>query len=178
MWLTGAWLTGVWLTGALYAAPKPATPADPATIILDAFRTHPIVALSEGHHWNQQGHAFRASLLRDPRLAAVVQDIVVECGDARYQDVIDRYIAGGDVLHDELRHVWEDTTMTNTVFDIPIYEDFYRTVREVNRTLPPNQRCRVLLGDPPIDWTKVSGKDDVLMWMNQRNTFAAELVRK
>lgn len=166
------------LTGMLYAAPKSASPADPATIILNAFGTHPIVALSEGQHWNEQSHAFRKSLIRDPRLAAVVNDIVVECGDARYQEVIDRYIAGTDVPYDELRHVWEDTTMPNIVFDIPVYEDLYRTVRDVNRTLPANRRFRVLLGDPPIDWTKVSAKNDVLKWMNQRNAFAAELIRK
>jgi len=166
------------LTSVLYAAPKPASPADPTTIILEAFRTHPIVALSEGQHWNEQGHAFRMSLIRDPRLSAVVNDIVVECGDARYQEVIDRFIAGSDVPYDKLRHVWEDTTITNTVWDMPIYEEFYRTVREINRALPPNKRFRVLLGDPPIDWTKISGKDEVLKWMNQRNAFAAELVRK
>ena len=85
------------LTSVLYAAPKPANPADPATIILNAFRTHPIIALSEGQHWNEQGHAFRASLLRDPRLSKVVNDIVVEFGDAGYQGIIDRYIAGSDV---------------------------------------------------------------------------------
>jgi hypothetical protein len=167
----------VLLSGVLYAAPKPASPADPTTIILDAFRTHPIVALSEGQHWNQQGHAFRMSLLRDPRLSALVNIIVVECGDARYQDVIDRFVAGGEVPYSELRHVWEDTTAANTVWDIPIYEEFYRTVREVNRSLPPNKRFRVLLGDPPLDWSKISGKDEVLKWMNQRNAFAAELVR-
>jgi hypothetical protein len=46
----------------------------------------------------------------------VVNDIVVEFGDAGYQGIIDRYIAGRDVPYDDLRHVWEDTTMPNTVF--------------------------------------------------------------
>src|SRR5437762_7116437 len=63
-------------------------------------------------------------------------------------------------------------------YRFPIYEDFFRIVREVNQTLSPPERFRVLLGDPPIDWTKVSGKDDVLRWMNRRNAFAAELIRK
>jgi hypothetical protein len=168
----------VLLSGMVFAAPKHASPANPTAIILDAFRTHQIVALSEGQHWNQQGHAFRMALLHDRRLSAVVNVIVVECGDARYQGMIDRYIAGGDASYDELRHVWEDTTMTNTVWDVPIYEEFYRTVREVNQALPARQRFRVLLGDPPINWTKISGKDEVLKSMNQRNAFAAELVRK
>jgi hypothetical protein len=168
----------IFLTSALYGAPKAAKPADPASVILGAFRKYPIVALSEGQHWNEQSHAFRSSLLRDPRLAKVVNDIVVEFGDARYQDVIDRYVSGSDVPYSELRHVWEDTTVSNTVFDIPVYEDLFRVIREVNRTLPSRKQFRVLLGDPPIDWTKISGQGDVLRWMNQRNAFAAELVRK
>lgn len=34
--------------------------------ILDAFRTHQIVALGEGIHGNNQSHAVRLALLRDP----------------------------------------------------------------------------------------------------------------
>src|SRR5215211_8160942 len=147
------------LVSAVAAAQPPATPADPTTVILNALRTHPVVALSEGQHWNLQSHAYRLSLLRDRRLAEAVNDIVVEFGDARYQEVIERYVAGGDVPSDELRHVWEDTTMTNTVFDMPIYEEFFRTVREVNRSVPAVKRLRVLLGDPPVDWAKISSGD-------------------
>lgn len=74
---------------------KPATPGDPTAVVLEALRTHPIVALSEGPHWNLQSHAVRMSLVRDARLAAAANDIVVEFGGARYQAVMDRYIAGG-----------------------------------------------------------------------------------
>jgi hypothetical protein len=90
---------------------------------------------------------------------------------------MDRFIAGENVPYDELRHAWEDTTAPNFVFDMPIYEEFFREVRDVNRTLPPKQRLRVLLGDPPIDWSKVS-KDEILKLMYERNAFAADLVRK
>src|SRR5437762_876195 len=48
------------------------------TAILDAFRSYSIVALSEGTHGNEQGHGFRLALVRDPRFARVVNDIVVE----------------------------------------------------------------------------------------------------
>jgi hypothetical protein len=160
------------------AAQTPAIPADPTAVVLDAFRTRPIVALSEGPHWNLQSHAYRTSLIRDPRLAKTVNDIVVEFGTARYQDVIDRYVAGVDVPYDELKRVWEDTTMPNTVFDMPIYEELFRTVRDANRSLPPGQRLRVLLGDPAIDWAKVSSSDQILELMYSRNAFAANLVRK
>jgi hypothetical protein len=168
----------LYVASAIAAAQQPAMPADATTVVLNAFRTHPIVALGEGQHWNLQGHAYRMSLIRDPRLAEAVNDIVVEFGDARYQEVIDRYVAGGDVPSDELRHVWEDTTMTNTVFDMPIYEELFHTVREVNRPLPAGKGLRVLLGDPPVDWATISSGDQILKLMYERNTFAADLVRK
>ena len=57
----------------------------PTSVILDAFATHPVVALGEGAHGNVLGHAFRLALIRDPRFAALVNDIVVESGSATYQ---------------------------------------------------------------------------------------------
>lgn len=78
------------------ATPRPAVPIEPIAAIIDAFRTHNVVALGEPHG-NEQGHAFRLALIRDPRFAATVNDIVVECGNARYQDLMDRFIRGEDV---------------------------------------------------------------------------------
>src|SRR5262245_58454978 len=69
------------------ARSRPAIPINPVNGILEAFRSHEIVALGEGNHNNEQAHAFRLSLIRDPRFPAVVNDIVVEFGNARYQDV-------------------------------------------------------------------------------------------
>jgi hypothetical protein len=68
--------------------------------------------------------------------------------------------------------------MANTVFDLPIYEEFFRAVRDVNRLLPAGQRLRVLLGDPPIDWATISISEQILELMYARNAFAADLVRK
>src|SRR3954469_14793290 len=90
------------------AAPL-AIPLEPISAIIDAFRSHSVVALGEGHG-NEQGHAFRLSLIRDPRFAATVNDIVVECGNARYQELIDRFMSGGDVPYEQLRQVWQNTT--------------------------------------------------------------------
>lgn len=107
--------------------------------------------VGEGPHGNEQGHAFRLALIRDRRFAASVNDIVVEFGSARYQDLMDRFVNGGDVPAQELRRAWQDTTVTTAVWDRPIYEEFFRAVRDVNAALPPGRRLRVLLGDAPID---------------------------
>src|SRR5687767_13084221 len=87
-----------------------AVPLEPIAAIIDAFRTHQVVALGEGAHGNVPGHLFRLALLRDPRFAGTVNDIVVEFGNARYQAVMDRYTRGDTVPLEELRRVWEDTT--------------------------------------------------------------------
>jgi hypothetical protein len=156
---------------------RPAAPLDPISSLLDAARSRRVLALSEGQHWNEQGHRFRLALIRDPRFPDTFDDIVVESGSARYQEVMDKFIAGEPVADEQLRPAWRDTTQPNEVWDIPIYEEFFRAVRAVNLTRPKSRRVRVLLADPPIDWSLVKDKDDILRWMDQRDTHAANLVR-
>ena len=160
------------------ASTRAAVPIDAAPAVLDAFRSHNIVALGEGQHWNEQGHAFRLALLRHPRFVTTVNDIVVEFGSSRYQGLMDRFTRGERVPEDSLRLVWQNTTQPNAVWDMPIYEEFFRAVRAVNASLPRARRLRVLLADPPIDWDSVRGKDDILGWMAKRDSFAADLVRR
>lgn len=135
--------------GAQAAAAKP---LDPIAGIVDAFKTHDVVALGEGDHGNEQGAAFRAKLYRDPRFQAVVNDIVVESGNGRYQAMMDRYIAGETVPEKELRRAWLETTQPTSVWDCDIYADMFRTIREINQKLPGTKQLRVLLGDTPYTY--------------------------
>jgi hypothetical protein len=66
-----------------------------------------------------------------------VDDIVVECGNSRYQPALDRYIAGEDVPISEIRKVWRDTTQPSCGFPL-FYETLFPLVRRVNSTLPPD----------------------------------------
>jgi hypothetical protein len=151
---------------------------EPVDAIIDAFRSHQVVALGEGTHGNVPGHVFRLALLRDPRFAATVNDIVVEFGSGRYQEVMDRFTRGDSVPLEELRHVWEDTTGPNPVWDKPIYEEFFRAVRDINGTRPEARRVRVLLGDPPIDWDGVRSAADYSAWAIQRDRYPADLTQR
>jgi len=159
-------------------AAGPALPLDPIETILEAFKTHKVVALGEGRHGNEQGHAFRLSLLRDPRFAMVVNDIVVECGSGLYQATMDRFVNGEDVPQEALQHAWQDTTITTSACERPIYEEFYRAVRAVNASLSPEHRLRVLLGDAPIDWSRVKTQADVHRWGLQKGPHGADVVLK
>ena len=159
------------------ARPRAAVAVEPIEGILNAFRSHSVVALGEGAHGNQQGHAFRLSLVRDPRFAATVNDIVVEFGNARYQDLMDRFVRGDNVADESLRQVWQNTTQPHPAWDAPIYEEFFRVVRAVNATLPRERQLRVLLGDPPIDWDAVHRLEDLRKWEG-RGRHAAEIIRR
>src|SRR4051794_37594800 len=135
-------------------APQAAVPLDPVVAILHAFDTHSIVGVGDPHG-NEQAAAFRVRLISDPRVADAIDDIVVEFGNSRYQDVMDRFVDGEPIPDAALREVWQNTTVANFLWDRPIYEQFFRAVRDVNAARPRRKRLRVLLGDPPIDWTRV-----------------------
>jgi len=146
--------------------------------ILDLFKAYRVVGLGEGPHGNLEGHAFRLKLIRDPRFPTIVNDILVESGSARYQEVMDRFIRGDAVPRQELRRAWEDTTNPGTNWDKPMYEEFFTAVRGVNATLPNDKKLRVLLGDPPIAWEAIHNRSDLRRWNLQRDAHAFALLKR
>jgi hypothetical protein len=151
--------------------PREAVPA-----VLDLFEQYSIVALSEGPHNNQKGHEFRLALVRDPRFGGLVNDVVVEFGDSRYQAVMDRFTAGADVPYRELRQAWENTTILGTIWDPPIYYEFFAAIRDVNRTT--GSHVRVVLGDPPIDWASIRSADQINAYYLQRSSHPAMVIQQ
>lgn len=152
-------------------------PLDAFAAILNACRTHRVVALSE-EHGDDRSHQFRLALLRSPGFADVVSDLVVEFGNAQYQAVVDRYIDGHDVPYSTLVKVWQDTTQPHAIWDRPMYEQFFTSVRHVNEGRPQGRRLRVWLGDPPIDWRVVRDQAELRTWRERRGQYPAELVSR
>jgi hypothetical protein len=158
-------------------APRPPAPADVVASVIEAFRTHEIVAIPDPHRNTGIQNAV-LTIIRAPQFAATVDDIVVEFGNARYQDVVDRFERGEDVRYEDLRRSWLDTTQPNPSSDTPQAEELLRAVRLVNETAQPQHQIRVLLGDPPIDWNQVKAKSDLMSWLSQRETYPADLIRR
>ena len=131
-----------------------------ADYLAEAFDRFPLVAFSEPRHGAGGTREFLTSLIRHPRFAGTINDIVVEFGNARYQDVADRYVTGETVARDQLEQIWENTTVVTGAWSTPMYEGMLSEIRSVNATLPLSKRIRVLLGDPPIDWSVVRGPAD------------------
>ena len=150
-------------------------PVDAVSGLLAAFRNYPLVALGEAH-WLQQEADLVGQLLQHPDFARSVQTIVVEFGNAHYQPVIDRFVAGEVVTDAELRWVWRNVGGAGQAFESPIYAQLFHAVRAINKNLPPAQQLRVLLGDPPVDWQ--SGQRDPVIWekSNPRDAHYAQVV--
>jgi hypothetical protein len=149
--------------------PQPAVAA-----IIRAFETYRLVGIGEVHR-NDQVHALLVSLVRDPRFLAQGGDVVVEFGNARYQALVDRYIAGGAVPRDSLVHVWRDA-VNILVWDAPVYERLLATVRAVNESRPPARRLRVVLADPPLDWTRIHDRAAWERVAASRDRHAADVI--
>lgn len=149
-----------------------------ADAVIAALRKHRIVAVGEIH--GQQEHYDAAqTLLFDPRLPDLVDDIVVEFGNALYQPTMDRFVNGELVEDRDLRLVWRNTTQSpSNTWDSPMYEQFFRSVRAANSTLPADKKIRVLLGDPPIDWAKVHTRADVLAFGDRNGHTISVLERE
>lgn len=157
--------------------PIPAVPLAPVTAVLDALRSNQVVGLGLGAHNNLQGHAFLLSLIRHHEFPGTGTDLVVECGNARYQDTMDRFVAGEDVA-DLLRRTWQDTTQPHSGCDVPIHEQLYRTVRSLNASRPAGQQVRIVLGDPPMDWDSPTAEQDRDAFMTMRVSQPAQLIQR
>jgi hypothetical protein len=156
--------------------PSPALPS-----ILATLERYPLVALCEHHHL-QEWHDVVTALLHNPLLPGRITDIVVEFGNARYQEVADRFVLEDrPVANADLEQIWRTAIGGITEWDAPVYAQFFRTVRAINWMLPASRRIRVLLGDSPIDWGRVRGPADadyVLSMLAQRDAHYAAVVER
>ena len=146
-------LGSLWLAlGAASPAPAP-TPQNAVDAVIAAFARVPVVAYGGSH--DVEDTRFAVSVVRDPRFGRTVRNVMVECANALYQPMLDRYIAGEDVPLAQLQLVWRNTTQVYGPCDDPDHKELLDAVRDVNRGLPADRRVRVLAADPPIDWDKV-----------------------
>jgi hypothetical protein len=160
------------VNGTQDAPPEPAIPA-----ILKAFETFDVVAMEAAHNGKDIDDLI-LSLIRDPRFPALVNDIVVECGNMRYQPILDRYIAGENVPFSEVQHVWRDTTVFQMCGASGFYEQLYPLVRSLNQRLPVTSRLRIVAADPPIDWSKIRSYEDLRPFFDRDGSIASVMERE
>lgn len=145
------------------------------TAILQAFQTHDIVLFGE-MHGNQQEYAWLCQLVNNPAFDDRVDDIVVEFGNARYQDIVDRYIAGDNISVDRVHPAWRN--MIASVPPVsPVYGNFYEAIRQANLAHPGHHHLRLVLGSPPGNWDKIRTTRDLAPFEAQREQWYAHVVK-
>jgi hypothetical protein len=135
-----------------------------------------IVAIGERHQ-HKSFHALLGQVLSSKQTQEDIDIIVVEFGNSFYQDELDRYIKGEDISIDAIRAVWRNTALSpNTVWDSPVYERFFKTVRDINKTLQPERRYRVIAGGKSIDWAIIQSAEDYEPYKASRSRHIYEVV--
>jgi hypothetical protein len=80
----------------------------------------------------------------------------------------------------EVQKIWRNTTQF-IALDSPVYEQFFVTVCAINQRLAPEKRLRILLADPPLDWSITPESKLKLEWgraMFRRDSHFAGVVEK
>jgi hypothetical protein len=85
--------------------------------IAEQFDKHPLIMIGELHRWAQL-HAFLRDLIRDPRFICRADDIVVEFGNSRLQDVADAYASGRNVTETQLQRPSISSRLISRSFDV------------------------------------------------------------
>jgi hypothetical protein len=143
--------------------------------IAKQFDEHPLIMIGELHRWEQL-HAFMWDMIRNPEFVCRADDVVVEFGNSRLQALADRYAAGEKVTEEELQSLWRETAVP-LAWNSPVYRQFYETVRQINQKHLCSHPIRIVLADPPMDWSKIKDAKDYASWIERDESYA-EIVER
>lgn len=112
-------------------------------------------------HGDAKIEEFLACLVTRPDFQRRATDIVTEWASSGQQQMLDRYVlkldpapAGG------LDPIFLDTDSPTLWTTLPQVRRTIDTLREVNRTLPPEKRIRLIGGNEGIDWARINAPED------------------
>lgn len=147
---------------------------DPKAFAMNALKSRRIVIMGEIHH-RPRCWEFNASLVKDPAFPDSIGAIYMEL-PMNDQTLIDGFLAADkldtkpviEMLRDMLETGWPDK---------PIL-DFFTTVWQANRKLPPEKRLRIILADMQRPWKEILKTGDFRKYDVDRDQLMAENIVK
>jgi len=174
------WIRAVLLTVALAHGLSARAEAPPSAAVIAEiarrFDQHPLIMVGELHRWEQL-HAFIREMVRDSEFICRADDIVIEFGNSRLQNIADDYAFGRNVGDPQLESLWRETAVPFT-WNSPVYRQLLETIREINEKNLCDHKIRIVLGDPPLDWTKIKTANDYAPWTNRDASYAGVVERE
>lgn len=143
--------------------------------IAKQFNTHAVIQLGELHR-SLQIHAFIQQMLHDSQFICRVDDVVVEFGNSRLQELADIYASGGTLTEAQIASMYRETSVP-LVWNTPVYRAVYDTVSEINHANLCARPVRLVLGDGPLDWSRVKTAKDLEVFAD-RDTAIADTVER
>ena len=147
---------------------------DPQAYVLQALADHQLVIMGEVHH-RPRYWAFNASLVEAAAFPRHVGVIYLE-QPWGHQALVDQFLSSPQLDPQPLITVLRDTVLTGWP-DQPML-DFFITVWKVNRSLPPEQKLRLVLVDPHPVWRNVDDRLDIVLSDQFRDQRMAKVILK
>jgi hypothetical protein len=144
--------------------------------IAKQFDDHSIVMIGELHRWSEL-HEFLRELLRTPEFICRADDVVVEFGNSRLQKIADEFASGSPVSEAQIQSLWRETAVPLT-WNSPVYRQFLDAVREINTKHLCDHPVRLVLADPPLDWTKIHNAKEYEPWTDRDGSMANVIERE
>jgi hypothetical protein len=112
-------------------------------------------------HGDAKIEEFLACLVTRPAFQRRATDIVTEWASSGQQQLLDRYVLKLEPAPaGKLDTIFLDNDSPSLWISLPPIRQTIETLREVNRTLPPQKRIRLVGGNEGIDWAKITTPED------------------
>jgi hypothetical protein len=149
-------------------------PAD--QFLAAVLQKHNIVGLDEGPHGTVEVHAYIRQLINSKGMDAV-DFIILEFLNTSCQQIVDDYIDGENVSVTSLKTAWRSGSQAHNpgYGEAPVFTQLLETIRSVNAQRGAGHKLRVLCGDPPFNWNKITTQKEYFQSLSQRDVFPAQL---
>lgn len=158
----------------IYAQPATENIFAATDFIINQFDVNDIVAIGETHD-KVEVTDFYIQLVEKDEFRNQVDFIVLEMGNHLFQSTLNDYINGKEVEEKDLFKLWRDHTSCQiNGSDNTGMIRLLKAIREINQN--SDKKVQVLVGDPPVDWTKITCAQQFYKYLGNRRPFYTSIV--
>jgi hypothetical protein len=133
---------------------------DPVPFILQKLETHDLILFDDGLHTAVEPFEFYRELVRNPDVQKKVNYIFLEAVSMNQQPALDAYFAS-EIENSELLYPAFQNDFSGTGWPYKTYFDLLRSVWDVNASLSPGDRFKVIAVNAPAFWKEISTSTDL-----------------
>ncbi len=155
----------------------------PVDYLVGLFQTYDLVVLCERSHPEVTQYDMIYQLAADPRFQQQAGHIFMENGSRALQPAVETYLTDDSLTEpqakEKLNRIFRDFEWSGASNRINIY-DFYRKIRDLNRSLAKDLRVHIYPCDMDCDWTSITKESyhELCQQLGQRDQIMANHVKE